>query len=74
MYFNRFDICEAYYFYAMNYHGGQFSKEYAIFGRLHNMGFKMRPLATSNPNEELEENSREIYEELIQHPEKVRMV
>ena len=35
MYFDRFDICEAYYCYASDYHEGQFSKIYEIFGRLY---------------------------------------
>jgi len=36
--FNRFDICAAYRCYAVEYHNGQWSKEYALFSvfeRLH---------------------------------------
>ena len=40
MYFDRFDICEAYYLYASDYHGGQWSKLYEVFGRLHKLKFK----------------------------------
>jgi hypothetical protein len=32
--FDRFDVCEAAYRFAMDYHRGQWSPEYAIFGRL----------------------------------------
>jgi hypothetical protein len=62
MYWDRFDICEAYYCFAMNYHNGQWSDEYKIFGRLDRMGFKISPLRTA---ENLSENGREIYENLV---------
>lgn len=39
MYFDRFDICDAYYCFAVDWHGGQFSPEYAILGRLKRMGY-----------------------------------
>lgn len=63
MYFDRFDICEAYYVYAMLWHGGQSSEEYKIFGRLVNIGFRPSPLL-SGP-EKLSENGLEIYNNLI---------
>ena len=40
LYFDRFDICDAYYLYASQYHEGQWSKLYAVLGRLHNIGYK----------------------------------
>lgn len=40
---NRFDICEVYYVFASEWHQGQSSPEYAIFGRLSRMQFRMRP-------------------------------
>jgi hypothetical protein len=41
--FDRLDVCEAWYVFAMNNHGGQFTKEYKIFGRLEKIKFKVRP-------------------------------
>ena len=32
--FDRFDVCDAYYQFARDYHRGQGSPEYAVFGRL----------------------------------------
>ena len=37
---NRFDICQAWYLFACEWHRGQWSKEYAIFGRLARMQFR----------------------------------
>lgn len=62
MYWNRFDICAAFYLYAVNYHSGQWSKEYAIHGRLAKLGFSP---GLSVQNGELEENAQAIYENLI---------
>lgn len=59
--FNRWAICEAYYTFAVLYHGGQFSKEYAYLGRLRNMGFKG---GTDHP-EKLDEESREVFDNLL---------
>jgi len=63
MWFDRFDICAAYYVFAMLYHGGQWSKEYEIFGRLDRIGFKPSPLL-SGP-EDLSENGQDIYYQLV---------
>ena len=62
MYFDKFDICEAWYLYAADYHCGQWSKEYAIFGRLHNIQFKPSPLLSF---ESLSDNGKEIYNNLV---------
>ena len=62
-YFNRFDICEAYYCFACDYHSGQGSKEYAIFGRLDKLGFKPSPNLLLGS---LSENSAEIYMSLVE--------
>jgi len=70
MYFDRFDICEAYFVYAMLYHEGQFSKEYAIFGRLERIGFRASPLL--NDENDLNENAREIFERLVNGDSEVR--
>lgn len=69
-YFDRFDICEAYYLYAMLYHGGQWSKEYAIFGRLHNMGITPRP--GLRDEDDLSENGRAIFNRLVRGEVEVR--
>lgn len=71
--FDRFDICEAHYMFAMNWHGGQFSKIYEKFAQLNRMGFKMRPCNSSNPMVVLEENGQEIYYNLVKkyYPEEL---
>ena len=58
MYFDRFDICEAYYLALSHCHGGQWSREYA---RLCGMSrfFKPAPLLSV---ESLNDNARAIYE------------
>lgn len=66
MYFDKFDICEAYYMFATLYHGGQFSKEYRIFGRLEKIKFRPAP----NLSEEtLSENGKEIFDQLVSRHE-----
>lgn len=59
---DRFDICEAYYLYAREYHEGQLSKIYEIFGRLHKLKFRPSPLLSYDS---LTENGREIFNGLI---------
>lgn len=61
--FDRFDICEAYYLFACHYHGGQFTKEYAILGRLEKF-FRPRPDLSI---ETLSENAQEIYQALAEY-------
>ena len=63
MNWNRFDICEAWYVFAMLHHRGQWSQEYEIFGRLNRMEF--RPAPTLSGPRDLEDNGREIYEALV---------
>ena len=59
---NRFDICEAWYLFASEWHEGQFSDTYAIFGRLKRMRFRPSPmLSTGN----LSPNGRLILATLI---------
>lgn len=62
MYFNKFDICEAYYLFAAHYHGGQFSKEYRIFGRLNKIKFEPSPSLSVRT---LSENGLSIYNNLV---------
>lgn len=63
LYFDRFDVCAAYYMFASLYHGGMGSKEYAIFTRLHNVHYKPAP---SLSVESLSENARAIFDGLIE--------
>ncbi len=44
---NRFDICEACYLFASEWHEGQGSATYAMFGRLDRLGFPLRPCCPS---------------------------
>ena len=63
LYFDRFDVCLAYWAYATHWHAGQFSDTYAIFGRLERMGF--RPGCQSDRPADLGDNAREIYRQLV---------
>ena len=63
MSFNRFDICEAYYMFAMLWHDGMGSETYAIFGRLYRLNYKPSP-SLSEPSD-LGANAREIYKRLV---------
>ena len=58
MYFDRFDICEAYYLALSHCHGGQWSREYR---RLCNLMMYFKPLPMLSV-ETLNDNAREIYE------------
>jgi len=71
MYFDRFDICEAYYLYACEWHKGQWSAEYRIFGRLNNMGFKPSPVLSKKS---LSENGRSILANLIRRTRRGEVV
>ena len=61
MFWNRFDIVEAYYIFFCDYHEGQNSHMYKRMCKLYNHGFKPRHNLSY---ETLEENGREIYDEL----------
>ena len=63
MFFDRFDICAAHWMFAMLWHSGQSSDTYRKLGQLENMGFRPSPL-WSEPSD-LNENAREIYEQLV---------
>ena len=60
MYFDRFDICEAYYLAFSHCHNGQWSEEYS---RMSNMKkyFKPSPLLSV---ESLSENAKAIYDDV----------
>jgi hypothetical protein len=59
MYFDRFDICEAYYLALSHCHGGQWSREYERLCGLMRY-FKPSPMLSV---ESLSDNGREIYED-----------
>ena len=61
-YFDRFDICEAYYLFFRDWHNGQTSKEYL---RLCKMQKYFKPSTLLNNSESLTENGYEIYINLL---------
>ncbi len=63
MTWNRFDICEAWFTFAMLYHNGQWSDDYLIFGRLEAMKFKPSP--SLSDERDLTENGRAIFDNLV---------
>jgi hypothetical protein len=64
MYFDRWDICEAYYIYAVEYMNGQNSPEMRVLYRLHKMGYK--PAGFHGGYDSLSENGKAIYQSLVQ--------
>jgi len=67
MYFDRYDIAEAYYLFFVDYHEGGGSKKYQRLSRMSRY-FKPSPLLSV---ETLTENGREIYDELAGNEEVV---
>jgi hypothetical protein len=63
MYWDRFDICHAYFMFAMLFHGGQWGDIYATFGKLDRIKFHPSPLL-SHPSQ-LNGNAKEIYMNLV---------
>ncbi len=61
MYWDKFDIVEAYYLYFCHYHEGQGSLKYQ---RLSNMGNYFTPRPSLNDVSDLSENGQEIYKAL----------
>lgn len=61
-YFDRWDVCEAYYLFGVLFHSGQGSKEYLMLSRLSRLGF--RPRKGLEPST-LSENGREIFGKLL---------
>lgn len=64
MYWDRFDICLAYYTYAYLWHGGQWSEEYGWLGRLEAMRFRPSIMFSGEPRD-LEANARQIYQGIV---------
>ena len=63
MYFDRFDICEAHFMFAMLFHGGMGCPIYRRFAQLERVGFSPSPLMRSP--RDLTDNAREIYRQLV---------
>jgi len=63
MYFDRFDICEAHYLFAMLWHDGQSGQIYRKFAQLERIEFRPSP-CLSDPKH-LTENGREIFRQLV---------
>ena len=61
MYFDRFDICDAYYLFFSNYHWGQGSIFYSRLSRMLDY-YKPSPLLRY---ENLSENAQMIYDNLV---------
>ncbi len=70
-YFDRYDICEAYYLFACHYHSGGDTSD-SVFNRLHHLRFRPGPSLQQydDPDEALTENGAEIYRQLqANHPD-----
>lgn len=61
MYYNRVDICEAWYLFLSSYHWGQGSDMYARLSRL-TLRFRPSPMLRY---ESLSENGKQIYDLLV---------
>jgi hypothetical protein len=61
-YFNRFDVCQAWYIFASEWHGGQSSRLYLVFGRLARLRFNPGPMLS---RDSLTDNGRAILANLI---------
>lgn len=62
MWWDRFDIVEAYFVYFMEYHEGQFSEKYA---RLSKMYSYFKPAVNLSDRSNLSENGQYIYDNLV---------
>lgn len=64
--FDRFAVCNAYYWYGVTHHSGQNSPEYKYFGRLQKLGYKP---AQSVEAGKLDHAAAEIYTRLVRQNE-----
>ena len=64
MYFDRFDIVEAHYWFCADYHGGQGCPLYAKLCRISEY-YRPSPLAKSWIGSQPSENAQEIYGDLV---------
>ena len=65
MMLDRFDVCDAYYQFARDYHRGQWSSEYAIFGRLDRLRYSPAHSVANGGPSALSPNARSILSRLI---------
>ncbi len=68
MYYDKFDICAAHYWFAAGYHTGKSSKLYQKLGQLILMGFRISPLSNSINDES--DNAQTIYNNLVKQVRK----
>ena len=64
MYYDRFDIVEAYLVFYTDYHGGQTSREYKRLSKIKT--YYKPPQGWGYRYEDLRRNSKEIYKALVQ--------
>ena len=60
-----FNIYEAHYVYAVDCHSGQWSRSYAIFGKLDQKGFKAGLGLKENGYDALSDEGKEMYGRLV---------
>ncbi len=65
MAFDRFQVCVAYYRFAAEWHRGARSSEYAILGRLCELGFKPGAAASGRLDKEDWPDARDLLARLI---------
>lgn len=69
--FDRFDVCAAYFVFACQWHKGQWSAEYRIFGRLCRIGYQpCAHIADGNLLRDEDGNTRYILAQLIRRARK----
>jgi len=69
MYFDRFDIVAAYYWFCANYHNGQLGALYARLSRIIDV-LKFIPAPNWNGPEDVSENCKAIYDNLVDNRKK----
>jgi hypothetical protein len=63
-YFNRFDIAAAWYVFLVQWHDGR-ARGWASYGRLSRLLGYFKPSALLNAEDDLSENGRLIYDQLV---------
>jgi hypothetical protein len=71
MYFDRFDIVEAHYMFYSHYHEGQFSDGYRKLSHILSQ-YRPSPFADWSDENNLNENARAIYDNLVKKYNKER--
>ena len=60
-----FDVYEAHYAYAAENHGGQWSRAYALMGKLEHKGFRPGLSVREHGRDGLSADGRDIYDALV---------